>query len=318
MKDFFVSYTSADIDWAEWIAFVLEEAGYTTVIQEWDFRPGNNFVVEMQNAALESSRTIAVLSSRYLESKMTAAEWASAFAQDADGREAKLVPVMIEKCGDAGLLNAIVQIRLYDFSEDIAKDKLLAGVSSKRRKPLVRPKFPGRQKEHPVFPGQQNDSSVSSTASVQAKKSVLPALKEKPTDLEKRKFLRSGFELVRDLFETNLTLAAEVSSRIQQDFQSISAKEFVAELFVDEKCKSRCRIWLANMAGSAESIYYYSGLSSFPENTYNESISVPTNGPLRFEMHMGFSQLLGHDSKNLTAEQVGEILWKRFTEPLSR
>ena len=35
--DFFVSYTSADRAWAEWIAWQLEAEGYTVVVQAWDF-----------------------------------------------------------------------------------------------------------------------------------------------------------------------------------------------------------------------------------------------------------------------------------------
>jgi hypothetical protein len=68
MKDFFISYTKVDQPWAEWIAWKLEEAGYSTVIQAWDFRPGSNFVLEIQNAATIAERTIAVLSQKYLES----------------------------------------------------------------------------------------------------------------------------------------------------------------------------------------------------------------------------------------------------------
>ncbi len=30
-RDLFISYTSADDDWAEWIAWQLESAGYTTL-----------------------------------------------------------------------------------------------------------------------------------------------------------------------------------------------------------------------------------------------------------------------------------------------
>lgn len=62
MKDFFVNYNKADRPWAEWIAWRLEEAGYSTVIQAWDFRPGSNFVLEMHRAAQEAERTVAVLS----------------------------------------------------------------------------------------------------------------------------------------------------------------------------------------------------------------------------------------------------------------
>jgi hypothetical protein len=42
--DFFVSYTSADRAWAEWIAWQLDAEGYTVVVQAWDFRPGRDFV----------------------------------------------------------------------------------------------------------------------------------------------------------------------------------------------------------------------------------------------------------------------------------
>jgi TIR domain len=37
--DFFVSYTSADTAWAEWIAQTLEDAGYQTIVQAWDLSP---------------------------------------------------------------------------------------------------------------------------------------------------------------------------------------------------------------------------------------------------------------------------------------
>jgi hypothetical protein len=64
MKDFFVSYTANDEPWAVWIAWQLEQAGYSTVLQAWDFPPGSSFVVEMDKAAKGSKRTLAVLSPR--------------------------------------------------------------------------------------------------------------------------------------------------------------------------------------------------------------------------------------------------------------
>ena len=61
MKDFFISYTGADQQWAEWIAWQLEEEGYSVVLQAWDFHAGGNFVLLMQKALEEAERTIAVL-----------------------------------------------------------------------------------------------------------------------------------------------------------------------------------------------------------------------------------------------------------------
>jgi hypothetical protein len=40
-RDFFVSYTQTDRAWAEWLAWELEAAGYTTVLQAWDMPPGD-------------------------------------------------------------------------------------------------------------------------------------------------------------------------------------------------------------------------------------------------------------------------------------
>jgi hypothetical protein len=70
MKDFFISYNKADRQWAEWIAWQLEEAEYSIIIQDWDFRPGGNFILEMHQAAIESERTIAVLSPEFMNSSL--------------------------------------------------------------------------------------------------------------------------------------------------------------------------------------------------------------------------------------------------------
>ncbi|MGR5880845.1 toll/interleukin-1 receptor domain-containing protein [Bacillus cereus] len=48
---FFISYNSKDKDVAEWISYILEEAGHKVFVQAWDFAAGNNFVVEMQNGS---------------------------------------------------------------------------------------------------------------------------------------------------------------------------------------------------------------------------------------------------------------------------
>jgi len=61
LKDFFISYNKADLQWAEWIAWQLEEAGHTVLIQAWDILPGMDFLVEMERAADDCKRTSAVL-----------------------------------------------------------------------------------------------------------------------------------------------------------------------------------------------------------------------------------------------------------------
>src|SRR3954465_2146771 len=102
VKDFFISYNKADRDWATWIAWTLEEAGFSVVIQAWDFRPGANFVLEMQRAIQGTEKTIAVLSPDYLASSFTAPEWAAVFAEDPESKQNKLLPVLVRKCDPRG------------------------------------------------------------------------------------------------------------------------------------------------------------------------------------------------------------------------
>lgn len=134
-RDFFISYTSSDRPWAEWIAMQLEQAGYTLFIQAWDFRPGSNFVAEMNKAARCAERTLLVLSPAYLESDYAFAEWAAAFRYDPKGARKRLVPVRIQPCEVDGLLGPVVYIDLVSLEEKQARECLLAGVQRSRVKP---------------------------------------------------------------------------------------------------------------------------------------------------------------------------------------
>jgi hypothetical protein len=158
MKHFFISYNHGDRGWAEWIAWQLEEAGYTTILQAWDFRPGGNFAVDMQQALAEAERTIAVLSPHYIQSGFSTSEWAAAFGRDPMGRHGKLLPVRVQECDPVGLLPQIVFIDLVGQGEAGAKAALLSGIKSGRAKPGVAPGFPGASRSvaaQPAFPGNQ-------------------------------------------------------------------------------------------------------------------------------------------------------------------
>lgn len=144
MESFFVSYNQADRQWAEWIAWQLEDAGYLAFIQAWDIRPGTNFVVAMQGASEGADRFIAVLSEDYLKAKFTQPEWAAAFTQDPAGERGILVPVRVGEVDLRGMWIAIVYIDLVGLTKEEAKRQLLSGVKRERSKPPEEPSFPGK------------------------------------------------------------------------------------------------------------------------------------------------------------------------------
>lgn len=175
MVDFFISRNKADREWAAWIAWQLEAAGYTTVVQDWDFLPGSNFVLEMQRAATDAKRTILVLSPDFLTSEYTAPEWAAAFANDPAATARTLVPVQVRCCKPSGLLSPIVYIDLVDRDESRAREELLLGVKQHRAKPSNPPRFPGRLLgEHPDFPGPQQYTEGVSDEREEASGSLTP------------------------------------------------------------------------------------------------------------------------------------------------
>lgn len=151
MKDFFVSYNRADRAWAEWIAWTLEEAGYTVVLQSWDFRPGENFVLAMHEATTETQHTVVVLSDSYLAAEYTQPEWAAAFAEDPRGAGRKLIPIRVAPCKPGGLLRSIIYVDLVGLAEKEVEAALLDALRD-RAKPPEKPSFPSATADHEAVP----------------------------------------------------------------------------------------------------------------------------------------------------------------------
>lgn len=226
MKDFFISYNSKDKEWAEWIAWTLEEAGYTTLIQEWDFRPGGNFVLEMHKSTKGTKATVAVLSQNYLSAEYTQPEWADAFARDPEGNKRTLLPVRIDNCCPDGLLAQIIYVDLNEVLREEAHKVLLEAIGE-RGKPASAPPFPGSGK------------TVGNQSSMQSQNQEPPIPAKTSTILESKKLLAQHQqnliklkqqEAVHGLGEVPLKLLnqithekkriAELEQELEQDIRS--------------------------------------------------------------------------------------------------
>ena len=155
-KDFFISYTGADQAWAEWIAETLERAGYSTVLQKWDFRPGENFLERMDHALTGAHRVIAVMSPAYFRSYYARMEWINALGEP--DHEDRLLPVRVARGRPPPLLANRIYIDLVDVQEGLAAERLLAGVRP-GRVPSGKSPFPGADSSGAdavaPFPGRQ-------------------------------------------------------------------------------------------------------------------------------------------------------------------
>lgn len=150
-KDFFVSYTRSDQEWAKWVAWELQEAGYTCTIQAWDFVPGQSFIQRMRQALVDTRHLVAILSEQYLASEFAGAELDAALASDPRGLRAKLIPVRVEPCTPDELIRSRIYIDLVGKDPTQARSDLLAGISAARA--TVTPEDSVRFDAPPKFPG---------------------------------------------------------------------------------------------------------------------------------------------------------------------
>ncbi len=142
LRDFFISYHHADAGWATWIAWQLEAAGYTTLLQAWDLRPGRHFLREMDEAMQGTRHTVAVLSPDYLTSLSTAPESGEELRRDPTWSGRRLLPVQVRDCQPTGWLASVGSCDLLGQPEEEALGRLLSAIPPEGR-PRVAPGYPG-------------------------------------------------------------------------------------------------------------------------------------------------------------------------------
>ncbi|MGZ9107162.1 MAG: toll/interleukin-1 receptor domain-containing protein, partial [Rhodoplanes sp.] len=145
-RHFFVSFNQADRGWATWIAWVLEEKGYSVFFQDWDF--GGSFIEHMHHASMRAERTLVVLSDHYLHSEYARSEAWRRLANDPVGREDRVVIVKVGKTTDLGLFSHFAHLDLTNYAEADAERLVVERARkstdpSYRPRPSIRPSYPG-------------------------------------------------------------------------------------------------------------------------------------------------------------------------------
>ncbi|MET9255817.1 toll/interleukin-1 receptor domain-containing protein [Streptomyces sp. NPDC003717] len=135
-KDFFISYARADERWAEWIAGVLDTAGFAVAFDLRDLPAGRSAVQWMDDAIARSERILAVISPHYFDRRsFVGAEWPTAFS-DRRRWDGRIVPVVVEECeaelAEHPLLGHLTPLRLTGLPEGRARTELVARLESSR------------------------------------------------------------------------------------------------------------------------------------------------------------------------------------------
>lgn len=134
--DVFVSYRHEGVDrnFATQLVAALEADGYRVAIDERDFPANASFLQEMERCVRQSRFTVAVISSRYLESGNCQEEAIICKVLDMGDRKRRLIPIVIELVPMPAWLYGIVGI-------DCTKPDPLVDPMDKLRATLGAPLF---------------------------------------------------------------------------------------------------------------------------------------------------------------------------------
>jgi tetratricopeptide (TPR) repeat protein len=159
--DFFVSHAGADRAWAEWVAWQLAAAGYTVELDVWHWKPGQNFVLAMNDALARCDRVVALLSPAYFErDRFTTEEWSTALLRRSNSGPGRLIPVRIEPMQPEDMpeiLRSLIFCDVFGMHAAEARRVLLSTVAE-AGSPDGEPAFPSHelpagQPDSPRMPG---------------------------------------------------------------------------------------------------------------------------------------------------------------------
>ena len=140
---FYIDYHDADVQWARWIAYQLENAQYTVFYREQDIRPGMNRILSIDDVLKGGAYIISLLSPDYLQGDSADVVPFGGSVWSAKFTERRLLPVRVHDCSVRGLLNTIEPVDLVGLSEMEARLMLLDSVAAERKRSTASPDFPG-------------------------------------------------------------------------------------------------------------------------------------------------------------------------------
>src|SRR5260370_1450549 len=141
----------------EWIAWRLEEAGYSTCLQSRDDPRAVDFVERVRPATLRAERTIVLLSPEYLVGVLSLDDWQETFAKDPSGEKGLVVPLCVDATNASNLLPEVACIDLVGLNVREVQKRLLDMARDKRDFEPVHRRLtavaPRPLKRRPLFPG---------------------------------------------------------------------------------------------------------------------------------------------------------------------
>lgn len=121
-RDFFISFSSADLAYAQAIDAALRAEGFSTFFHPNDLPDGGNIIIWMDEALMNSAQTLALFSPDYTKDKAVYSkiERYASLWQDPGSDERKLIPILLRETNFTPLIAPLKRIDVTGMARDEA------------------------------------------------------------------------------------------------------------------------------------------------------------------------------------------------------
>jgi len=147
----------------------------------------------------------------------------------------------------------------------------------------------------------------------------IPKIPRKFSQIDKDRFVRSTFDIIKKYFKKALDKLKEQYPNIDFDLVEISNFKFVCSIYQNGDLLNKCKIWIGGPL-SEDSIAYSEGSSGYEnDSSFNDWLTVNDDGFKLGLTASGFSMNINNDKegKLLSSEEAAKYLWVRFTNRLT-
>lgn len=247
----FISYTHADTALKDQLVqhlAPLQREGLIDIWHDGMLRPGEHLDPAVQAALSASDLVILLVSASFIASEYCYEhEMMRAFARQRDGT-ARVVSIILRPCqwkgvpvGDGQALSEFVALPkdgkpVISWPDtDTALDNAVGAIRDMLKS--------DRASSTRTVDARTIQPTIAIATPRPANASGLLGIAAKPTDLDRDRFLREGFQATAALFEEKLAELKASDSRVDTDFERIDSRSFAASAYLDGKRVGQVSIW---------------------------------------------------------------------------
>ncbi|MFZ1963006.1 MAG: toll/interleukin-1 receptor domain-containing protein [Roseiarcus sp.] len=141
-EKFFVSYTSSDREWAQWIGAELRTLGHEPFVHEWEIGAGEDIYAWMEKRHDQADHVISVVSDAYMKAPFSMLECNAALWRSAKLGQNFALLALVEPIKLPNLVDFMRRYELFGVSKDEAQKRFHEFIAE--RKALDTVMFPGR------------------------------------------------------------------------------------------------------------------------------------------------------------------------------